>query len=178
MSTYGKKKYGCLKYILFAVAIIFAMAYTFTKLAPKASQMAKEEVTERLFGVVPKDTSKAINSDTIPYNKIGGFSNRDIDIAGALSKCFNHNDIEIIYTGIPESRLPIIIEGKLSWFNLNDNLRARNVKFRIKDGAAHNVYVIYDRLTGTVVDVANDERYIINAGRKDSIQIIDYEDRI
>lgn len=165
MSTYGKKKFGYLKWIIFAGAIIFAMSYMFTILAPKSSQMAKEEVLEALFGTNKKDTL-VNDSDSIPRNKTGFYVNNDVDIEDALKKCFNYNDIEIIYVGIPESRIPTIVEGKLSWLNLSEKLRARSVKFKVKNGKSYNVYVIYDRLTGTVADVANDERYIINLEEK------------
>jgi aspartyl protease family protein len=74
MATYGKKKYGCLKYILFAVAIVFAMAYTFIKLAPKTSQKAKEEVIEDIFGVSTthndNDTLKTVIINKIDSIKI------------------------------------------------------------------------------------------------------------
>ena len=166
---YGKKKLGCLKYIIFAVAIIFAMAYMFTKIAPKSSQMAKEEAIERLFGSDKKDSATVDNSDTIPSNKIGFYVNNDVDVEGALKKCFNYNDIEVIYIGIPESRIPTIVEGKISWVNLNEKLRAKSVKFKDNKGKSYNVYVIYDRLTGCVADVANDERYIVNIEQKDTL---------
>jgi len=169
MSTYGKKKFGCLKYIIFTVAIVFAMAYMFAIAAPKSSQMAKEEVIERLFGSDKKDTVKINNSDTIPNNKTGFYVNNDVDVEDALKKCFNYNDIEVIYVGIPESRIPTIIEGKISWFTLNEKLRAKSVKFKDNKGNSYNVYVIYNRLTGEVADVANDERYIVNIESKDTI---------
>jgi hypothetical protein len=169
MSTYGKNKFSYLKWIIFAGAIIFAMAYMFTILAPKSSQMAKEEVLESLFGVDKKDTI-VNNSDSIPSNKTGFYVNNDVDVEDALKKCFNYNGIEIIYVGIPESRIPTIIEGKLSWLNLSEKLRAKRVKFKDNKGNSYNVYVIYDRLTGGVADVANDERYIINLENKDTIE--------
>jgi len=161
MSTYRKKKFRYLKWIIFAGAIIFAMAYMFTIVAPKSSQMAKKEVLERLFGHNKKNT--LVNySDSIPRNKTGFYVNNDVNVEDALKKCFNYNDIEIIYVGIPESRIPTIVEGKISWFNLNEKLRAKSVKFKDKKGKSYNVYVIYDRLTGGVADIANDERYIVN----------------
>ena len=171
MSKYGKKSFGCLKYIIFAVAIILCVAYMFTKAAPKASQMAKEEVLERIFGTEQKDTSNVLKTDSIVHNKIGGFVSKDVDVVGSLRACFNNSNIEVIYTGIPESRIPTIVEGKLSWVNLNENLRAKNVKFKIENGPSHNVYVIYDRLTGNVVDIANDERYIVNIENKDTLML-------
>ena len=66
MSSYSKKKFGCLGYIIFAIAIIFIIAYTFTKTMPKASQTAKEEVLERIFGVssAQHDTA-SIKADSV-----------------------------------------------------------------------------------------------------------------
>jgi hypothetical protein len=168
MSTYGKKKFGCLKYTIFAVAIVFIMAYMFTIAAPKSSQMAKEEVIERLFGSDKKDTVFINNQDTIPSNKTGFYVNNDVDVEDALKKCFNYSDIEVIYVGIPESRIPTIVDGKLSWVNLSEKLRAKSVKFKDGKGNSYNVYVIYDRLTGGVADIANDERYILNVENKDT----------
>ena len=89
--------------------------------------------------------------------------------AKVIARALRDAGFEVIYTGIPESRIPTIVEGKLSWVNLNENLRAKNVKFKIEKGPSHNVYVIYDRLTGNVVDIANDERYIVSIENKDTI---------
>lgn len=66
-------KTGCLKYFLFAGAIIFVVAYMFTIAAPKSSQMAKEELIKTIFGVsVNKadtvSTLKQVN-DTIVEEK-------------------------------------------------------------------------------------------------------------
>ena len=59
MSKYGKKNYGCLKYFLFAVAIIGFMTYIFIGIAPKTFQKAKEEAIQSIFGVTLEDTLKA-----------------------------------------------------------------------------------------------------------------------
>ena len=48
-------------------------------------------------------------------------------------------------------------------------MRAKSVKFKDNKGKSYNVYVIYDRLTGGVADVANDERYIVNIEQKDTL---------
>ena len=66
MSSYGKKKFGCFGYIMFAVVIIFIIAYAFTKTMPKASQTAKEEVLEMVFraGSTPRDTA-SIKTDSV-----------------------------------------------------------------------------------------------------------------
>jgi len=152
-----KIKFGFWRHFFFAIAVILATGYIFTKVAPKASQMAKEEVMEG-FGVHSKDTVK---TDTIVTNKFGGYANKMVDVEGALKSIFNNNKIEIIYIGIPEIKIPTIADGKLVRINLNDNLRAKSVKFKMENGKSYNVYVIFDRLTGKVVDVINDERYIV-----------------
>lgn len=157
MKKYGKFMLGFWRHVFFALAVILAVGYIFVKSAPKASQMAKEEVLEH-WGLVNKDT---IKKDTIITNKFGGYVNREVDVEGALRSIFNNTKIEIIYVGIPEIKIPTIADGKLVRINLNDNLRAKSVKFKMENGKSYNVFIIFDRLTGKVVDVINDERYIV-----------------
>lgn len=158
MSKYGKKKFGCLKYIIFAMAIIFTMAYTFTKVTPKASQMAKEEVTERLFGA--KETALTTVTDSvIKIDSIKVSSNVSIDIVTPLKNQFCVDSIDIIYVGIPETRVPYVREGKVLYANVDAKYRAKSIKFKLSDGLSYNVYIVYDFKTGKVIEVVNDERY-------------------
>ena len=87
MSSYGKKKFGCFGYIMFAVAIIFIIAYTFTKTMPKASQTAKEEVLEMVFGAssAQHDTASAkTDSVTIEIKTPGQKIEEPIDTSLAI----------------------------------------------------------------------------------------------
>ena len=152
-----KYKFGFWRHFFFALLVIIVSAYIFTTVAPKASQMAKEEVLGH-FGIHTDDTVK---KDTIITNKFGGYVNREVDVEGALKTIFNNNKIEIIYVGIPEVKIPTIANGKIVRIDLNDNLRAKSVKFKMENGKSYNVFVIFDRLTGKIVDVINDERYIV-----------------
>ena len=154
---YNKIVYEFWRHFFFAVAVIIGSAYIFTKAAPKASQIAKEEILEH-WGLAHKDSVK---NDTIIVNKFGGYASKEVDVEGALKSIFNNSKIEIIYVGIPEVKIPTIADGKLVRIDLNDNLRAKNVKFKMENGKSYNVFVIFDRLTGKVVDVINDERYIV-----------------
>ena len=57
--SYGKKKYGCLKYIVIFLAIVLLTCYTLAKISPKAFESAKNEAIERVFGVTVEDSTKA-----------------------------------------------------------------------------------------------------------------------
>ena len=158
MSKYGKKKYGWLKYLILIVAIVFATLYTLTKLVPKASHMAKEEVTERLFGA--KETALTTVTDSvIKIDSIKVSSNVNVDIISPLKKQFCVDSVDIIYVCIPEMRVPYVREGKVLYANVDSKYRAKSIKFKLSDGISYNVYIVYDFKTGKVIEIVNDERY-------------------
>ena len=158
MSKYGKKKYGCLGYIIFAVVIVFATLYTLTKVAPKASHVAKEEVTERLFGskeaALTTVTDSVVKIDSIKESSIVS-----IDFVKPLKEQFCTDSIDIIYVGIPEKRVPYVREGKVLYANVDSKYRAKSIKFKTKNDVSYNVYIVYDFKTGKIVEIVNDERY-------------------
>jgi len=167
-----KFKKSFLKYFFFAGAIIFLLAYTFTTWLPKSSQMAKEEALELIFGKNNEDTIKVEKSDSIKTNAYDFYTNNEVNIEGALSAYFNNHEIEITYVGIPESNVPAIIDGELKYISIDTGLRAKRVRFKV-DGNTYNIYVIYNRLTGEVSNIINDERYI-NNGKEETTDTIQY----
>ena len=60
-----KKKFGCLWYLIFAIAIIVLAAYIFKGIAPKSFKMAKDEAIEHVFGI---STTNSVKVDTVKLN--------------------------------------------------------------------------------------------------------------
>jgi len=156
-----KYKMKFLKYFLFAGALIFGLAYMFTIAAPKASQIAKEELINKFFGV-NNGTTVTKETDSIKSVKLGGYVSTNVDVVEALKNNFAREDIEVLSVGIPETKIPIIVNGKLAQIAINRNLKAKSVKFKMS-GNIYHVYILFDRITGCVVDVINDERYTLNS---------------